>query len=267
MLRWVSAGLLFGSVLAAQSFDVATVKPVTLGSGRFVISTRGGPGSSDPSHFYAENSTLLSLIMMAYGVPSFRLEGPSWLGTERFNITANVPAGITREQFLIRLQKLLAERLGLAVHEEERPAPAFALVIDKGGLRMKESAVVALAEGGVAQSPGVDKDGIAIAPAGVKGLWMNFGGGRFVIQGHQERAVDLAEALTDQLDQPVTDATGLQGRYDFRLEFAPVNVQQADDSVPSIFSAVRQLGLRLEPRKVPAKMIVVDHVEKTPIAN
>ena len=267
MPRFFPACFLFVCALHAQSFDVATVKPATPGQGRLIISTRGGPGSSDPSHFYAQNSTLMSLIMMAYDVPSFRVAGPSWLTTERFNITANVPVDITRKQFLVMLQNLLAERFRLAAHEEERPVGAFGLVIDKAGLKMKESAIVKPGQSGAAESPGLDKDGIAIAPASQKGLWMNFGGGRFVIQGHQEGSADLAEALSDRLDQPVADETGLSGRYDFRLEFAPPDAREADDSVPSIFTAVKQLGLRLEPRKVPAKMIVVDHAEKTPAAN
>ncbi|HVY91087.1 MAG TPA: TIGR03435 family protein [Bryobacteraceae bacterium] len=263
--------LLLSCVLFAQTqedprgFEVASVRIASPGSGRMNVVMRGGPGSSDPGHFYVENSTLLSIIMMAYEAPSFRVSGPSWLSIDRFNITANVPADITRKQFLVMLQNLLAERFRLRVHEEEQLAPAFGLVVDKGGLRMKEATSAPVASG-APESPGFDKDGIAIAPAGQKGLWVNFGGGRFVIQGHQEGPSDLAEALRDCLDQPVMDETGLTARYDFRLEFAPPNVQE-DGSAPSIFTAVRQVGLRLEQRKVPAKMIVVDHAERIPAAN
>ncbi|HVW09390.1 MAG TPA: TIGR03435 family protein [Bryobacteraceae bacterium] len=249
-----------------QSFDVASVRVATPGPGPMRIMTRGGPGSADPTHFSAENSTLLSLIMMAYEAPSYRVTGPAWLTSERFNITANVPANVTRKQFLAMLQNLLAERFQLRLHEEERLSPAFGILVDRGGPKMKESSVAAEAEVNAPISPRLDKDGIVILPAGQKGYWVNFGGGRFVIQGRQETIADLAEGLGHQLDQPVTDETGLPARYDFRLEFAPPDVQ-GDGSAASIFTAVRQLGLRLEPRKIPVKMIIVDRAVKTPTEN
>jgi len=161
---------------------------------------------------------------------------------------------------------LLAERFRVAVHEEERSVPGFALVIDKGGLRMKESSATASSDSGGSASPSVGKDGVVIIPPGLKGMWRNIAGGRVVIQGRQERIADLAEFLTDQLDQPVADETGVGTRYDFRIEFAQADLQ-AGDSGPSIFTAVKKLGLRLEATKVPAKMIVVDHAEKTPTGN
>jgi uncharacterized protein (TIGR03435 family) len=249
--------------LYAQSFDEATIKPAAP-DGAFSVGMSGGPGTSEPGHFVVRNMPLRTIIMRAYDVPVFRFDGPAWLGTERFNIEAKVPAGATKEQFQAMLRNLLAERFRVTVHEEERSAPAFALVIDKGGLRMKESGRMAPADGDA--SPPIGKDGIPVVPAGQKGMWLNFAGGRFVVQGHQEGTSDLAEVLGHQLDQSVTDETGLHARYDFRLEFAPPDVQ-ADNTDQSIFSAVKGLGLRLEPRKVPAKMIVVDHVERTPTAN
>lgn len=272
--------LLFTSVLLAQPadlsrrFEVASVKPATPGPGPMAVAVYGGPGSSDPGRFTAVNSTLLSLIIRAYDVPSFRLDGPSWLSSERFNILASVPAGATREQFLAMLQNLLAERFHLVVHEEERQAPVFALVIDKRGLSMKKSRISGLADSGPQRSPTIGKDGIPIIPAGQKGLWRNFVGGRFVIQANQETIADLAGLLSDQLNQPVSDETGLTGPYDFTLEFWPLPVGtsppqdgQVDESGPSIFSAVKRLGLRLDPRKRLLKMVVVDRIEKTPTAN
>ncbi len=251
--------------LQAQSFDAATIRPAAP-EGPFSVVMRGGPGTSEPGRFVVQNMPLRAIIVRAYDVADFRLDGPAWLGTERFNIEATVPAGATKEQFPVMLRNLLAERFRVTTHEEERPAPAFALVIDKGGLRMKESPVTG--DGERAGSPSIGKDGVVIIPPGLKGFWVNFAGGRIVMQGHQERSADLASSLGQQLGEPVIDETGLTARYDFRLEFAPPRTHgQADDDGQSIFSAVKELGLRLEARKIPAKMIVVDHAEKTPTAN
>jgi uncharacterized protein (TIGR03435 family) len=239
------------------------------------VGMRGGPGSSDPGQFTATNLTLLAVILRAYDIPRFRLAGPSWIYTERFNIVAKVPAGATRDQFLAMLQNLLAERFKLTVHSETRQEPVFALMIDKGGPKMKESPKSAPAEGEAAPFvPMMDKDGFPKIPEQQEGLWINFNGSRFLIQAHKRTTTALAELLSDQLDRPVIDETGLNASYDFALEFssmptgaAPPEDGPESESALSIFSAVKQLGLRLESRKGPVAMIVVDSGQKTPTEN
>src|SRR3569833_1881233 len=244
MPRCFPAYFLFAWVLHAQSFEAATINPAAP-DGTFTVSARGGPGTSEPGHFVVRNMPLRAIIVRAYDVPDFRLDGPTWLRTERFNIEATVPAGATREQFLVMLRNLLAERFQVMTHEEERLAPAFALVIDKGGLKMKESAATTGADGVHVGPPSIDKDGIVIVGPGQRGFWVNFADGRFVMQGRYEKTADLAEGLMHQMDQPGMDETGLRARYDFRLEFEPLQPNgQTDDNGQSIFSAVKELGLR-----------------------
>jgi uncharacterized protein (TIGR03435 family) len=75
----------------------------------------------------------------------------------------------------------------------------------------------------------------------------------------------LAHRLHQELDRKVIDLTGLTGFCDLKLEWAPEQnaVPDSDSTRPSIFTAVRtQLGLKLEPRKIPVKVLIVDHVEK-----
>ncbi|MGD0499753.1 MAG: TIGR03435 family protein [Bryobacteraceae bacterium] len=280
MVRFLGLGVaVCACVLLAQvpdrsvSFEVASVKPAVPGPGPMALGVRGGPGSSDPSRFTATNLTLLAIILQAYDVPSFRLSAPSWLSSERFNIAAKVPPGTTEDQFRVMLQNLLADRFKLVAHRESRQAPVYALVIDRGGLRMKESVKRAPVETDRGMSA-TGKDGFPIIPLGSKGLWRNFNGDHFLIQARQETAADLAELLSEQLDRPVIDQTGLKAPYDFTLEFAPPEISAAppadereSSASLSIFTAVKQLGLRLEPRKAPVEMVVVDSIHKTPTEN
>jgi len=121
--------------------------------------------------------------------------------------------------------------------------------------------------------PAIGRGGFPIVPAEQKGFWLNFNGDHFLIQAHGVTTTGLAESLANQLARPVMDETGLSDRYDFNLEFARIEVGPASSEdgangpTPSIFSAVKRLGLRLDPTKRPVNMVVVDRVEKTPTAN
>ena len=280
MLRSLPLGFaVCASMLLAQApdptprFEVASVKPVVPGPGPMSVAWRGGPGSSDPTQFTATNMTLFAIVTHAYDVPGFRLSAPSWLSSERFNIVAKVPPGATSDQFRVMLQTLLVDRFNLVAHRETRQAPVYALVIDRGGLKMKASAQSAPVDASQG-TPAMGKDGFPIIPPGWKGLWRNFNHDHFLIQARQQTTADLAELLSEQLDRPVTDATGLQATYDYTLEFAPTEpnaAPPADDSESgdsvSIFTALKRLGLKLEPRKAPVEMVVMDSIAKTPSAN
>ena len=274
-LALCACALLAQATDRSLSFDAASVKPAAPG-GPFSVGMRGGPGSSEPGQFTATNATLLMMIMQAYDVPSFRISGPSWLRTERFNIVARVRTGATREQFQAMLQNLLADRFGLVAHRETRQEPIYALAIDKRGLKMRESRKISQAEGDPPPAPGMaalDKDGFPKLPAGQKGLLRNFNGGRFLIQANQETTADLAGVLSDQLDRPVLDQTGLKAAYDFTLEFSPMPTARSPEDGHeselglSIFGAVKRLGLKLESRKALVEQLVVDHADKTPTEN
>jgi uncharacterized protein (TIGR03435 family) len=148
------------------------------------------------------------------------------LSSERFNIAAKVPPGTTGDQFRVMLQNLPVERFKLVAHREARQAPVYALVIDHGGLKMRESVESAPMENNPG-TPAIGKDGFPVIPSGWKGLWINFNGDRFLIQARHKTTADLAELLSQQLDRPVTDATGLQATYDYTLEFAPSETSAA----------------------------------------
>ncbi len=260
----VCNGVLACGVLAfAQTaqFEVASVKPAPPDA-RGMRCT-GGPGTSDPGTLTCENYSLSFLVMMAYNLRSFQLTAPSWMDTARYNVVAKIPPGTDRRQFGLMQQKLLAERFGLQVHFEKKDMTVYELTVAKGGSKLKESQEAAAEKPEAAWKPPVAGPPVrTMARVNLKG----------------ESIADLANFLSNQLGQPVTDATGLGGPYDYGLSFlmepggraaGPVSTNGPEPEFGiSLIDAVRdQLGLRLEKKKGQSDVLVVDHAEKVPIEN
>jgi len=292
----------------ALSFEVASVKPAAplVPDGRGMIRLEppsGGPGTKDPGRINYRYQTLKLLMMRAYDVKNFQITGPVWLDSERFDITATLPPDTTKEQFQVMLQNLLAERFKLAVHRENKELPMYALVVAKGGPKMKESVAVQPPKDGedggppLPSRPQMGPDGFPALPelAGRPGIFNIMMNGRARMIAHQQTMQDLAGQLTNQLNRPVKDETGLKAKYDFVVTFEPepmggrmgmlppppppppaaagegrggAPAATADEPLPNIYAAVQsQLGLKLEPKKGPVELIVIDHAEKTPTEN
>jgi uncharacterized protein (TIGR03435 family) len=241
----VNASILFVVLLAAaveaQTFEVASVKSDRSETGVDRIKLSEGS-------LIIENVSLKRCIGMAYGVAEGRdylFAGPDWLDSERFDIFAKFPPETPEHDVLVMLQNLLAERFNFVFHRETRPFSAYALVIGKGGPKLHPAA----------------------APEGSY---------RFMAQGGHATGFSIsmgmfADRLSRpdfQLDHQVVDFTGLKGTFDLTLDWSPSNAQAEDTTGPSIFTAIQeQLGLKLEPRKVPLEVLVVDHVNRVPVAN
>ena len=191
------AALLLPALLPAQDtagkseFEVASVKlGSSLGPG---VPSFAGPR---PGGFVSQNSSLARLIMVAFGLTETQvLGGPSWVRQDGWNIEAKYPANTTQTQMSEMLQGLLANRFRLTYHRETKTAPAYHLAISKGGPRLHASEV---AEPMLSWGPTV----------------ISFKGGTIV---------QLLAALNRILQRPVLDETGLTGRYDIQLTFAPVS--------------------------------------------
>jgi uncharacterized protein (TIGR03435 family) len=253
----------------AQSFDVASVKAgPPASSGRFTMT--GGPGTSDPGFLRYSNVPLKIVLMNAYDVKFWQVSGPDWLNTARFDITARVPEGSSKEQMLAMLRNLLTARFQMAVHRETKELPIYALLVDKGGFKLKpatEGPADADSIATVVQNEG--KDGFPVLAPGGPGLVVETRNGRARLSGFKSDLSKLANQLTNQLGRPVFDQTGIAGVFDFALYYRPENAPVDDsNSYAGIFDALReQLGLRLEARKGPVEMLVIDHVEKVPTEN
>lgn len=285
----VSLLLFFGGALAfaqAQQFEAASLKP----SMRYVSRGRvidGGPGTSDPTQITYHNLSLEHLIARAYDVRVYQLSAPSWMAEERFDIVAKVPAGATVEDVRVMLENLLAERFRLKLHREPRPTDVYALSIGEHGPKMK--AYEAQLPAGIVEAASarytLDKEGFAVVPDGYASGVMFSKDGDTRITITRQPIGKLCDFLSNVLQRPVIDQTGLTGRYDVRLSFAndqrpgpegPVShdgdrapvVPVAPDPAPSVFGAVqKQLGLKLVLKKLPVELLVVDYAEKTPIEN
>ena len=296
-----------GCMVYGQTFDAASVKPAVPptpdGHGMIMMAgPSGGPGSKDPGRIRYPYMAMKNILMNAYDVKNFQIVGPSWLSTERFDITATMPPDTTKEQFRVMLQNLLAERFGLVIHRETKELPMYSLLVAKGGPKMKVSVEPPPAKDDgeppppapLPSQPKIGPDGFPILPqlAGRGGIFQIMMNGRTRWIAQQQTMQDVVTRMTNELSRPVTNTTGLQGKYDFTLTFAsegmngPMGPMPPPPPPPSsggggaavgppeaeplldIFGAVQaQLGLKLEPKKGPVELIVIDHIEKTPTEN
>ena len=319
----VCAGLMISTFWAAfgqgkaesATFEVASVKPAEPQSaGMIRIRMSGGPGTPDPGQLTYTNVSLKNILMNAYAVKGYQLSGPKWLDSERFDVTAKIPMGATKEQFRLMLQNLLAERFKLALHHETKELPMYALVVGKGGPKLKESvdddatAASGAAPPPLPPPPGSDggpvrmkigANGMPQLPPGMgkNGMMMMMmngnGGPRMHLVGNGQPVSALLDMLANQLGRPVVDETGLKAKYDITLDFAPDRLEgpmgmmhppppehdgalggggpmasASDMGGPTIFTALQeQLGLKLEQRKGPVDLLVIDRLEKVPTEN
>jgi uncharacterized protein (TIGR03435 family) len=216
--------------------------------------------------------------------------GPAWIETEWYDIAANVPPDSTKEQLQVMLQNLLAERFHLTVRRETSDIPMYALVVGKNGPKFKQSdpAAVAEDEKTATELPAVrpkvpmGPDGFPQIPPDTKmpgSFTLSLSSGQFtrykLFVRHQ--TIDqFADNLASHLNRPVKNLTGLAGQYDLTLAFESEPLagvprtapSESAEPGPTIFSAVQeQLGLKLEQRKGPVEMLMVDRLDKIPTEN
>jgi uncharacterized protein (TIGR03435 family) len=289
----VAIGLLGGVTLRAQTvspaltFEVASVRLAPLPDGRTPARRSSGvpgPNNTDPGRFSARLD-LLNLVLIAYDIPPYRLSEQSDLYTVRLDVEAKMPVDTTREQFNAMLQNLLAERLGLKVHWTSKEIEMYMMVVAKGGPKFKAASPDSpqpdspRASADAPKSGNPDRlgpNGFPIPPTG-NGPWMGAApGGKTGLRGHNETAAEMARAIGIRtLDGPLTDATGLTGKYDYTVFWSAQATTDALSGRPAvdpdgltIFDAVQdQLGLNIEKRKGPVQILVVDRVEKKPTEN
>lgn len=273
-------------------FEVASIKrsdPSRMGRS-------APPGTSSPGLFRTEFITLSGLAMRAYGLKhGFEIDWKApWIGTELYDVAAKVPAGATNAQIRIMLQRLLADRFGLVVHRETRQLPGYRLVVAKGGPRLTQSAAAPAKTGEAAPGPAPAQNDVVVKN-GIPKFSDNAGTGTLmtlagtILRGRHESMEGLANRLAQKLQQPVVDATGLAGEYDYDLSFQNVPSTRTKDTVafgpggavvlpanagpavtpevspepsgrPTIWEAIKaQLGLQLDTFKsVPVEVLVLD---------
>jgi uncharacterized protein (TIGR03435 family) len=241
--------------------------------------------------------------MDAYRVPLDQISGPDWatkiVGTDaHYDIQATLPGGVNAQQLASMLQNLLAERFHLAVHHQTKQVTGYFLVVAKSGPKLKESpGPVAQSERGVAGPDGgynpnnFEADGFPrLFPGKNRGATMSHGVVRMRFRDFTTE--QLADELASSLAARVNDDTSLAGKYDFTFEVEPVGsgiaaarlvmgaptdrnlmfINPPDESQsasPPVFSSAleKQLGLKLEAKKITIDLLVIDHVDKIPVEN
>jgi uncharacterized protein (TIGR03435 family) len=288
------------------TFDAASVK---VADKAFIPGVtdkmKGGPGTSDPGRIAYTQVDLIQLLMKAWDLEYYRIDGPAWLKgtvheTDQYTIIAIMPPETTKPQFQLMLQNLLVERFRIQLHHEIRNFPGYELVVAPGGPKLREPANPDAPAPDRGPTGKLGDDGFLVLPTGHgKGVVMTSAGTYAKFQN-----CTIAELIDPYLRSfiqlstgaqtiHIVDKTGLAGKYDYSLKFdthgldsavvvspgirAASSGSSASDpgsasdpsGLPNLFSAMeKQLGLRLVKSKgFPLDTIVIDHIEKTPTEN
>lgn len=200
--------------------------------------------SSFPTNLFTlKNAPLGFLIQFAYNIDSqdHISAAPGWMDSQEYDVSAKVEGDrqLTLEQMRPMLQRMLEQRFHFAAHHETKLTSGFALIVAKGGPKLQPS-------------KDDSKPFAQMLPNRMDVAHL--------------KAENIAGVLAHRAGQPVVDKTGLTGTYDFKLTYAPAN--DTNSSLPDFFTALReQLGLKLQPEKVPVDFLVINHVDRVPTEN
>jgi uncharacterized protein (TIGR03435 family) len=280
----------FGQTVPPPQFEVASVRPSPPGTvGQVGLGLR-----IDGSQVSVRQFALRDCLAMAFNLKAYQISGPDWLATEKFDIVAKLPDGAPRDQIRAMLQALFIDRFQMKTHRETKDFSVYAVVVAKGGLKMKELPPDPAPETTDGDSGG-NKGGVNVSVSGGRGgVTANYGNGSYFtiadnrIEARKMQMTYVADMLARFEDRPVVDMTGLKGKYDFTLSFTeedyhammiraaissgmalPPEAIQAMEraSGDSLYTALDAVGLKLESRKAPLDVLVIDHAEKNPSEN
>jgi uncharacterized protein (TIGR03435 family) len=220
---------------AASAFEVATVKPAAPGQLGFDIE----PG---PDTLTMRNVTLRIAIQFAYHLHEYQMSGgPKWVDSDDYDIVGKTGDGLRSlgsmeriDRLRAMLRTLLAERFQLSMRRESKDVPAYSLSIAKGGLRLTK-----------------------VEPGGPKQIY----GRPDKLVANGATIAEFVALIETKFQLPVVDRTGLDGVYNFSIQYAPADAP--DSPYPSIFTAIQeQCGLKLEKATAPAETFAIERVER-----
>ena len=267
-MNWTRKGIAFAALSSAIVFSpAASAQAGTAAPPAFDAADIHSSGHvTNPSlrggvlrngRYDVRTASMLELISNAYGLNAEKVQGgPAWLNMDRFDISAKAPPDTPPATVKLMLQTLLAERFGLKVHPDTKPMQAYALTSPKGGKsKLKESDGAGGSEcHGEPQNP----------PPPVP---LN------VVTCHGQTMDQIAQDLRDfggpYLAGPVANQTGVEGTFDFTIRWTPRPALSAAgaDGITIFDATEKQLGLKLDPGRVPLPVLVVDGVNQKPSPN
>ncbi len=238
--------------------------------------------NADAGMVHYTNITLKDCIRAAWRVRDFQIQGPPWITSARFEITAKLATGAPLDRIPEMLQALLAERFKLSLRHDSKEQSVYALIVGKsatGKSAPKLKPATTIPDDGQALTA-VGPDGkprppmmLQLLPSGVH------------LFARSASLASFVELMSRFTERPVVDLTGIEGQFDLDLTFAPEttrgvpagtitgeprgldSTRSAAEPAPSIFDAVQKYGLKLEARKAPMELLTVTHIEKTPTEN
>lgn len=290
----------------SPTFEVAIIKPSAPLNPQAIMAGKVKLGESiDGARADYGYASVEFLLTKAYDVKEYQISGPGWIKSERYDVTAKLPAGATKDQIPDMLKALLKERFHIEIHHESKEHNVYALVVGKGGPKLKESAPEKpedpdakpapgeMTMGQMKMTPAAGGRGMTVkGPQGTMAVTMGEDG-NMRMQMSQTTIASFIELVTRLVDKPVIDQTDLKGKYDIGLNMSMSDMMSmaraagvgipgmgggggrgaspadaaSDPSGGSIFQTVQSLGLKLEPKKLPLDVIVVDKGDKVPTEN
>jgi uncharacterized protein (TIGR03435 family) len=231
--------------------------------------------------------SLKDAVRYAYQLKLYQVTGQDWMAGERFDISAKLPEGTTREQVPEMVKSLLEDRFQIKTHREQKEMPVYAMVVMPGGSKMKETAEEA---GPVDGKPSAIQRS---AQGGPEGVNVGYGPGSYFkfadnkIEGRKLSMLNFVDVLGRFVDRPVVDDTKLAGRYDLDVELTendynamlirsaisagvqlpPQALRYLDTADGSLGFALKPIGLKLDSKKAPVEILVVDSILKRPTEN
>ncbi len=266
-------------------FEVATVRalaPPAPGEKPGFGRRSGGPGTPDPGRLSYSNQMLSMVLADAFDVYWNQIIGPDWLPLAHYDIVAKVPAGTTKEQARQMLQNLLVDRLHLTFHMQTKIVDGYELSVAPGGSKLTAHSDASPAP----QTSAAEKDlfptlepgehqARRIQPGHVYARFADTSVSEFgkFLGGKLSSAsmVRVSVGLLMSVPPPILDKTGLTGTYDFTFDYAG-STFFASASLPTMVGSIessltKQLGLKMVEAKVPVNVLVIDHIDRTPVEN
>ncbi len=266
-------------------FEVASIRPANPEDAKVEVGMH-----IDGSQVRFSYLSVHETAAIAWKLKPYQVVGPPWITTDRFNINAKLPAGSKQDQVREMLQTLLISRFKMAYHMDKKEFAVYALVPGKSGLKLKETPA------DPAGTPAPSAAPLDIKAQGsAAGVYADLGGGSFYsfannkLIGHKITLKVFADLISRYMDKPVVDMTGApeDKQYEFEFEITPEDYRTmliraalssgvtipaeaarlAEGTTDSLYSAMELTGLRMETRKTPQDVLVIDSAQKTPTAN
>jgi uncharacterized protein (TIGR03435 family) len=225
---------------ATPAFEVASIRATDQTKGKETI-------EHVPGSLIAHYARMKALIKWAYNVQEYQVAGPGWLEEARFDVSAKTSTPAPEVDLRLMLQTLLADRFKLSSHRETKELPALVMTVPKTGHKL--------------QAPGSGDQA--------------FDTGKLRLTATDAPLSQLTDFLSRELRMPIVDQTGLTGRFNYTLDINKYVTEEMQrgpgppPEAPNIIARAfqEQLGLKLESKKTPIEMIIVDHIEKAPTEN